>query len=279
MFQQTVDGQQFQLKQPHDFVFLARLGRVFCVYDRLISGFLGFGLARADGRRIFVKYAGAQPTQYAGTPEDAVARLRQAAGHYDALAHPALNRKIAQFETLDGFGLVFEWFDGIPLAPLAEYFQRMRQMPLLQRCKMYDAFVDLNRLAEENTLIPSGLADAHFMVDFRDGTFMQTSVDQYVNAHDYSPARHLHGSPWYLAPEAYHPTGPMDETTAVYAMGAVAFSFFGCRYAGERAGWDAGDALYAVAAKATQTNRAQRYQSVAAYQQAWRQAILISPIS
>ena len=84
-----LDYVTFALLEPHDFSWLRRLGAVFCVYPGQDSGNLLFGVER-DGIRRFVKYAGARTTEYGGTPEEAVARLRRAAGVYRALAHPAL---------------------------------------------------------------------------------------------------------------------------------------------------------------------------------------------
>ena len=71
-----LDYVTFALLEPHDFSWLRRLGAVFCVYPGQDSGNLLFGVER-DGIRRFVKYAGARTTEYGGTPEEAVARLRR----------------------------------------------------------------------------------------------------------------------------------------------------------------------------------------------------------
>ena len=114
-----LDYVTFALLEPHDFSWLRRLGAVFCVYPGQDSGNLLFGVER-DGIRRFVKYAGARTTEYGGTPEEAVARLRRAAGVYRALAHPALIGMNEVLELPNGFACVFDWFDGKGLHDLSE---------------------------------------------------------------------------------------------------------------------------------------------------------------
>lgn len=72
-----LDGIAFELREPHDFAWLRRLGRVFRVFDRQDSGNICIGV-RSGSRRLFIKYAGARKVDYDGATADAVARLRQA---------------------------------------------------------------------------------------------------------------------------------------------------------------------------------------------------------
>ena len=68
------DGIPCVVKEETDLSFLHRWGRVFRVFDRQDSGNLCFGLER-EGRRYFLKYAGARPLCFDGEPSEAVRLL------------------------------------------------------------------------------------------------------------------------------------------------------------------------------------------------------------
>lgn len=67
----SFDDVTFQLQEQHDFEWLRSLGKVFCVFDQQDSGNICFGIEK-DGKKKFVKYAGARPLDYSGNPQDAV---------------------------------------------------------------------------------------------------------------------------------------------------------------------------------------------------------------
>ncbi len=75
MLEQRLDGLPFRMKEPFDFGFVSRWGRVFRVFDDQDSGNICFGTER-DGERFFLKYAGAPTARYEGRTEDAAERLR-----------------------------------------------------------------------------------------------------------------------------------------------------------------------------------------------------------
>lgn len=83
------DGIPCVVKEETDLSFLHRWGRVFRVFDRQDSGNLCFGLER-EGRRYFLKYAGARPLCFDGEPSEAVRLLEKSAQVIRDLAHPAL---------------------------------------------------------------------------------------------------------------------------------------------------------------------------------------------
>lgn len=72
---QYIDGVPCKLKSAFDFGFLQKYGRVFKVFDDQDSGNICFG-AEKDGKRYFVKFAGAPTEQYSGELSDAVNRLK-----------------------------------------------------------------------------------------------------------------------------------------------------------------------------------------------------------
>ncbi len=62
------DGVPCVLQEAFDLSFLRRWGRVFRVFDQQDSGNLCFGLER-EGRRYFLKFAGARTVRYPGEPD------------------------------------------------------------------------------------------------------------------------------------------------------------------------------------------------------------------
>ena len=86
---QTTDGLTYMLKSPFDFSFLSQYGRVFRIFDGQDSGNICFGTEK-DGRRYFIKFAGAPTARYDGKPEDAISRLKSTVPVYQDLRHPNL---------------------------------------------------------------------------------------------------------------------------------------------------------------------------------------------
>ena len=268
-----LQDQPVQLRAFHDLSAIDALGRVFRVYDQLTSGLLAFGVQRGD-RRLFVKYAGAPTLNYPSDPMLAVERLRQAAPNYAALRHPAL---VPLLDVQDGAGAclcIFEWLPGLPLGPLPEHYDAFRQAPLTERLRMYDAVADLSARAEAHELVIAGLSDTHLMYQPEAGRLVVTNIDDYLPLPCINVRGRLPGSPYYLPPEGYRKGAALDETSSVYALGALAQAFFGDRIKPRRKAWEAAEGLYAVAERAMQDNRDRRYQSTAEYLAAWRQAVL-----
>jgi len=268
-----VQDQPVQLRAFHDLSAIASLGRVFRVYDQLTSGLLAFGIQRGD-RRLFVKYAGAPTLNYPSDPKLAVERLRRAAPNYAALRHPAL---VPLLEVRDGSQnclCIFDWLPGVPLGLMPEHYAAFRQTSLTDRLRMYDAVADLNARAEAQELVIAGLSDTHMMYLPEAGRLVLTNIDDYLPLPSLNVRGRLPGSPFYLPPEGYHKGAALDETSSVYALGALAHAFFGDRANPSRKAWEATDGLFHVAARATDANRDRRYQSTAEYLAAWRQAVL-----
>ena len=110
--QQTVNGISFQLLEPFDFSFLEPYGQVFKVLDDQDSGNICFGTEK-DGRRYFIKVAGAKTLRAVITPQEAIDNLKATVPIYQTLRHPALVPFIEEGETSQAFYMVFEWVDAI----------------------------------------------------------------------------------------------------------------------------------------------------------------------
>ncbi len=75
-----------------------------------------------------------------------------------------------------------------------------------------------------------------------------------------------------MAPEEFELGAAIDGRTNVYNLGATAFALLGGETDRSFSKWAAGEALYQVAMKAVQANRMERYESIAEFQQAWKEA-------
>jgi len=280
---QTVDGVSFSLLEGADFSWLRDLGRVFRVFDQQDSGNIAFGVER-DGKRSFVKYAGARTVNYRGAPRDAVATLRAATQAYRELAHPVLIPMLEELAVPGGFAIRFDWFPGESLHPHWEYppprkytdpgspFYRFRRLPMANRLEAYRRIVEFHAFVERSGYVAIDFYDGCLLYDFPTDRLGICDIDFYRPRPYRNSMGRLWGSTRFMAPEEFALGAEIDERTNVYGMGAMAF----CLLGGERdrtiERWEAGPARYAVARRAVCEDRAERYPSVGDYLRAWSEA-------
>ena len=106
------------------------------------------------------------------------------------------------------------------------------------------------------------------------GTFAEVvrSIDRYRLKPAVNDLGRMPGAAQFMSPEEYAPGAPLDDLTAQYALGALAFFFFGTYASRERAAWMAGEALYRVALRACSEQREARYPTLAEFVADWRRA-------
>lgn len=269
----TLGSVAFELKEPHDFSWLDQFGQAFCVFDRLISGHLCFGVDNGK-HRLFIKYAGARTLMYAGDPMAAAERLAAASGNYHALSHPALSPLLAAQPAGAGYCLVFPWFEGFALAPLQVHLNRLQAVPLREKLRMFDRMMDFLVMATSRDYLAAGLSHRHILVDFEGPQAIFSSVDHFLQFPVLAPYPKLPGSTWFLPPEAYQAGQSLGESANVYMIGALAFTFFGDSYGFTKSGWTAGRDLFALAEQAIRPKPEQRVQTAATFQQRWRSAVM-----
>ena len=83
------DGVPYKMKEPFDFSFLNRFGKVFKVFDDQDSGNICFGVVNDEEKR-FVKFAGAPTQRSVITQKEAIARMKNTIQIYKDLSHPIL---------------------------------------------------------------------------------------------------------------------------------------------------------------------------------------------
>lgn len=278
MIRLDLDGHACELKAFHNLSWLKDFGRVFCVFDRLISGNLCFGVA--SGReRYFIKYAGAPALNYSGAPLAAEKRLREAEAKYARLRHPRLIQPLRAFDTPEGFGLVFPWYEGYALSPLEAHMASLRSLPVRKRLELFDGLADFLLNASRCDYIAGGFSDRHILFSAEKEDTTVCSVDRMMLMPAFTPFPKMPGSAWYVPPEGYAPGARLDEQSNVYVMGALAFTFLGNRTAMDGAGWEADRALYAVAKKAVSKAREERQASASEFLGSWRDTVMRLPMA
>ena len=274
---QLVDGLPVRLKAPHDFSFLRRWGRAVRVLDSLISGNLGFVVEGASGR-LFIKYAGAATLGYADAPQGAADRLRAALPRYLRLGGGLLQRPIDSLDLGAGFALAFPFLDAEPLPGGENGLDAIAAWPLVHRLAALDALFELIERAAEQDDIVAGLDGSHMMVSPLSRRLYLTSVDRFIRMPWRNAGGRIPGTARFIAPEGFIPYAPIDERTAVYAMGALALAVLPDMPTARRRGAHPLSGLSAIAHKALLHSPDQRQQTAEAFLDAWRGAVRAMPL-
>ncbi|MCM3271259.1 serine/threonine protein kinase [Paenibacillus elgii] len=279
----SIDGVSFQLKEPHPFDWLQKLGRVFCVFDQQDSGNLSFGIER-QGRKKFVKYAGAPTVAYTGTPQEAITRLKQALPLYEALNHPHLIMLEEHFGVQKGYAAVFDWFDGECLhshwsfPPPQKYthpdspFFRFRQLSVEERLRSLNCIFSFHVYVEASGYVAVDFYDGSILYDFKNNVTKICDIDFYQKKPFINTMGRLWGSSRFMSPEEFVLGADIDARTNVFNMGAIAFALLGGERDRSYSKWEACEKLYKTALQAVQPERHERYASVAEFYAAWNAA-------
>lgn len=277
----SFDQVTFALREPHDLSWLKDLGHVFKVFDEQDSGNICFGVEE-NGRRKFVKYAGAKPQDFNGDSELAVERLRKAVPLYKKLAHHHLIHYHDDFATENGYVLVFDWFDGECLHPHwafpppvkythpdSPYF-RYRNLPLDKRMVSFDTILSFHTLMEAHGYVAVDLYDGSILYDFDTDTTKICDIDFYEKGPVINDVgEDFWGSTRSKSPEEYLQGAVVDHRSNVFTLGTLAFSIFGGETDRSITKWDASAALYQVASKAVEKERENRFLSIQHFKEEW----------
>jgi aminoglycoside phosphotransferase (APT) family kinase protein len=266
---QTIDNIPYKLKTPFDISFINGYGKVFKVFDDQDSGNICFGVQNGDNR-YFVKFAGAPTEQYSGTPEDAIARLKETVPVYQDLTHLNLIKLLKAEETGGGFALVFEWSDGECMGrqyPLSRC--KFMKIPLETKLRVFDDILSFHAYVHEQGYVAVDFYDGSIMYDFTKGRTVICDIDFYVKKPYINQMGRMWGSSRFMSPEEFELGAEIDEITNVYLMGATAFALFADNdRSPER--WPLSQALYNVVKRAVNDERGRRQQSIRQLQEEWK---------
>ena len=269
-----IDGISFQARQRPDLRWIRPYGRVFRVFDRQASGNLCFGVDGPYGK-LFIKYAGAQPVNYSGRPADAAYTLQKAVSLY-AHPHPALIRLLAHGPAGEGYAAIFAWEEGEALRampPDLAVRDRVRRLQIGRSLKMLDMVFDLHASLAQEGMVAVDFWDGNLLIDFQRDRAVVCDIDLYRRRPAFNDRGRMQGSSRFLSPEEYTLGAALDESTTVYAMGALAFEFYGDNMNRAREQWVGPAALFPVAEKATREKREERYPTLRVFLDAWREAV------
>ncbi len=265
---QSIDGIPYVMKQPFDFGFIRRYGKVFKVYDDQDSGNICFGTERG-GERFFIKFAGAQTKRYEGEPDDAIARLKDSLPIYRDLKHANLVELVEAGEMGGGFAMVFRWAQGECMGRMyPEAHAKFMALPLDARLAVFsDVLCFLGHTAAQG-YVAVDFYDGSILYDFESGKTTICDIDFFRKQPCVNDMGRMWGSSRFQSPEEYELGAVIDEVTNVYTAGATAFALFG-GYQRTREHWQLDERRFAVASKAVSGERALRHASIAEFCRQW----------
>jgi len=269
MYQQTVDGLPCRLAAPFDLSFLSCYGRVFRVFDDQDSGNLCFG-AEKDGRKYFLKFAGAPTARYPGTPREAIARLGEAEAVYRDLRHPNLIPYLGATEAGGGYLLLFDWVEG---ACMGKQYPESRALfmtlPMEERALVLDCVLDFLIEVHHRGYVAVDMYDGSLLYDFDAKKAWLCDVDFFRKKPFVNPMGRLWGSSRFMAPEEFTLGAPIDEVTNVFLAGAFAFALAGGETVRSQRLWRLSEGKYRAALQAVSPAREDRPQTLTAFRDLW----------
>jgi len=263
--------------------YLASAGCVFAVFDHRTqdSGNVAYGVRIGDAC-YFVKTAGHpdDPLPRPGSPRhsDRVALLENAVRLSRNCPHPALPHLHRVIESPDGPMLVYDWADGELIRVDAQArndpassFQRFRALPVAEILRTLDTVYDLHSELAQAGWIAVDFYDGCLIYDFARRNLSVVDLDHYSASPFTNRVGRMFGSSRFMAPEEFELGARIDGQTTVFTLGrtAVVLLSDGTLTRGPFRG---SDALYDAIHRACREDRSQRFESVAAFYAAWRNA-------
>jgi len=265
-------------EQPEQY--LRSVGKVFVEFGELTqdSGNVSYGVQIA-GERYFVKTAGRpDDTRPFLKHEARVALLRNAVRLSGSCRHPTLPRLYKTIESPSGPLLVYQWLEGELLgAPRARRddpesaFQRFRSLPAATIQVILDAIFDLHYELAGAGWIAVDFYDGCLIYDFKSGSLGIVDLDTYNESPFHNRMGRMYGSTRFMAPEEFELGALIDERTNIFVMGRTALIFLSDGALNAEA-FRGTRALFEVVARACEPERSRRFDSIAEFYRAWRDA-------
>ncbi len=265
---QELDGLMYKLKEPYDFGFLSRYGKVVQIFDDQDSGNICFGIRNGE-EDYFVKFAGAQTEQYSGTPMDAINRLKATVPIYQELQHHTLVEFIKAEDVGGGFAMLFRWTKGECMGRMyPQSRQKFLQMPVSTKRKLFNDIISFFIYFVSKGYVGIDFYDGSIMYEFMEQRTIICDIDFFRKQPCINDMGRMWGSSRFQAPEEYKLGAPIDEITNVYTLGATAFALFS-EYDRSREAWPLDGKLYEVAIQAVSDDRNLRQQSIVEFKKQW----------
>jgi serine/threonine-protein kinase len=260
--------------------FLRAVGIVFAEFGKLTqdSGNRSYGV-QIGAERFFVKTAGEPADQQPTLRHTArVALLRNAVRVHASCQHPNLPPLKRVIESPIGPLLVYPWVDGELLAVPRDQrenpsssLQRFRRLPTPTICRSLDAIYDLHAALARAGWIAVDFYDGCLIYDFAADHIAVVDLDMYHAGPFLNERGRMFGSTRFMAPEEFELGARIDERTTVFTMGRTALYYLSDGSL-TQAMFRGSPALFAVVARACNPEPAQRFDTLAAFERAWREA-------
>lgn len=271
MVVQSIDGINYELQEPFDMSFLLKYGEVFQVFDKQDSGCICFGIQNKD-KKLFVKFAGAKPVRFKGTPEDAISGLKAASNVYKDLKHKSLVSFIHGETMGNGFANIYEWTDAKCMGRQYDSREMFFALPLNERIHIFEDILAFHQFVAEKGYVAIDFYDGSIMYDFTNKKTIICDIDSYSRKPYINTMGRMWGSSRFMSPEEFEKGAVIDEVSNVFLMGATAFALLGDASDKTMQNWKADKALFEVARKAVSMERTNRYQSIKEFNTEWIRA-------
>ncbi|WP_143319807.1 hypothetical protein [Clostridium sp. HBUAS56010] len=295
----TIDEVKFKLREYHDFQWVHKYGKVFCVFDQTGSGCIGFGVENRD-KRYFIKVAGVHTMEAEIDPGESVKVLKEAVKLYEILDHPNLIRIREHFPVGELYAAVFDWAEGECLYDHwnFDYYKdnplikspsnKFKELPIWKKFRTVDTLFSFLELTAEKNYVAVDFYDGSIIYDFNLDATMICDIDFFREKPAFNDMGEQYwGSKRLKAPEEYILHESIDERTNVFTLGALIFHFFGgfteqeikLRYKNNCFSpccldrWELNDKAYEVLVKAVAGDRLDRYQTVKEFRKEWTLAV------
>jgi serine/threonine protein kinase len=239
-------------------------------------------LVETEGRRLFVKTAGADAPPAHGAPipyfdhTGRVALLRNAVELAGSVSHPALPPLVNVIDSPWGPVLVYEAAPGDLVGvrrtqrsdPRSPY-QRFAARPAELVLSVFDQLISLHVALAARDWVAVDLYDGCLIVDLAIGRLSVVDLDSYRRGPSTNDMGRMFGSTRFMAPEEFELGAPIDQRTTVFTLGRLVWHF-GTRLSERREDFCGGPALAEVAQWACRPSRSERPATVAAFAEAWR---------
>ena len=237
---------------------------VFAVFDQQDSGCLSYG-ANFDERRFFVKTS---------TTDAARRSLLNAIEFHEAVEHPAIVHP-EQATKGNEVTLVYPWIDGLVLNHATvggsdrSQLARFRSLPVPVVERAISTVLDAHAAVSQSGFVSVDFYDGAMLYDFENNAMHLIDLDEYRPGPFVVQVDRLPGSRTYMAPEEWSEGATIDERTMVFTMGKAIQQLLKANTGQWRGTQDQKE----VAAKATELQQEDRYQSLASLMDDWEGAL------
>ncbi|MCL2528158.1 MAG: phosphotransferase [Defluviitaleaceae bacterium] len=270
---QWAGGIPYQLREPYDFSFLSKYGKVFKVFDTQDSGHICFGVEDGDAKR-FVKFGGAPTAHGRPTAEETIKRMKQTIPIYQDLAHPILTQLTGIEEIGGGLAMIFDWTDSECMGrQYPKSREKFMKMPIETRLQVYQDILAFHAHVVKQGYVAIDFYDGCIMYDFAASKTVICDIEFYSKMPYNNPMGRMWGSSRFMSPEEFQLGAAIDEVTNIYTMGATAFALFCDERDRCLEKWKLGSAAFDVAKRAVSDDRSQRQQTIEGFIREWNEAV------